>query len=88
MVDTTVWVRDVVPFSINIEEGRRDEHRVLRHITGKRARQLGYRAWEMPGLVGVREAAGMQLLMKYIGIHQATVPQWVELRPLFEVCAR
>ena len=30
----------------------------------------------------------MKLAMTYIGRRQATVAQWVALRPLFEVCAR
>ena len=37
---------------------------------------------------GVREAEGTQLARTYIGRRQATVSQWVALRPLFDVCAR
>ena len=36
----------------------------------------------------MREAAGTQLAMTYIGRRKATVAQWVALRPLLEVCAR
>ena len=35
----------------------------------------------------VQEAAVTQLEMAYIWRRQATVSQWVELRPIFEVCA-
>ena len=60
----------------------------LQMITGKRARQLGYMTWETPGEESVQEAAGTQSARIYIEKRQATVAQWVALRPLFEVCAR
>ena len=41
----------------------------------------------MPGAEGVREVVRTQLAMTYIGRLQTIVAQWVELRPLFEVCA-
>ena len=61
---------------------------LLRQITEKREWNLGDGAWEMPRAEGMREAAGMQLVINYIGIRQATVAQWVEIHPLLEVCAR
>ena len=60
---------------------------VLRLITGRRARQLGDRTRETPGEEGVREEEGIHLSRISIEHHQATVAQWVALRPLFEVCA-
>ena len=60
----------------------------LLQITGKQARQLRDGTRETPDAEGVREAAGMQSARTYIGIQQATMAQWVALRPLFEVCAR
>ena len=60
----------------------------LRQITGKQARRLGYWMWETPKAEGVRETAGTQSDMTYIGRRQETVAQWVVLPPLFEVCAR
>ena len=42
--------------------------------------------WETPGAEVVREAAGSQLAMNYIGTRQEIVAQWVALRPMFEVC--
>ena len=35
--------------------------------------------------MGVRELAGTQSAMTYIGRRQGTVAQWVALRPIFEV---
>ena len=61
---------------------------LLRQITGKRARRLGDGTWKTPGAEVVREAAGTQSAMTYIGIRQATVAQWVVLRSLFKMCAR
>ena len=43
--------------------------------------------WETPGAEVVWEASGTQSAMTYIGRHQATVVQWVALRPIIEVCA-
>ena len=60
----------------------------LRLITGKRARRLGDGTWEIPGTEGVREASVIQSMRIYIEQRQATVGQWVALRPLFEVCER
>ena len=60
----------------------------LCRVTVKISRQLIDGTWEMPGMEGVREAVVMQSVRTYIGRRQATVDQWVALRPLFEVCAR
>ena len=35
----------------------------------------------------MRKAEGTQLVMTYIGRHQATLEKWVALRPIFEMCA-
>ena len=43
--------------------------------------------WDMPRVEVLREAAGTQLAMTYIGRKQATVAQWIALRPIFEGCA-
>ena len=55
---------------------------------GKREQGIIDGMWEMPQPEIVQEAAGMQLVMTYIGRHQETVAQWVELRLIFELCAR
>ena len=60
----------------------------LRIITGKIAKGLGDRKWETPGAEGIQEASGTQSDRIYIEQRQATVAQWVSLRPLFEVCER
>ena len=57
-------------------------------ITGEREKKLGYGTWEYPGEESIREVSGTQLARIYIERRQATVAQWVALRPLFEVCAR
>ena len=57
-------------------------------ITGKRDKQLEDGTWETQGVEGIQEAAGNQSARIYIEQRQATVAQWVELRPLFEVCTR
>ena len=50
-------------------------------------RQIADRTWKTPGVEVLRETAVTQLEITYIGILQATVAQWVALRPIFEVCA-
>ena len=60
----------------------------LRMITGKRGKQLGGGTWEAPGVEGIREALGTESDRIYIEQRQATMAQWVSLRPLFEVCTR
>ena len=60
----------------------------LINITGKRAKQLVDGTGEIPGAEGIQEAAGTQSARIYIERRQATVAQWVALRPLFEVCKR
>ena len=54
---------------------------------GKQSWRLGDRTWETPGKEGVQEAVVTQSAMTYIGRRQATVAQWVALRPLFGVFA-
>ena len=41
--------------------------------------------WETLRSEGLHKAAGTQFEMTFIGIQQATVAQWVALRPLFTV---
>ena len=60
----------------------------LRYITGKRVRRLGDVMWETPRAERVWEAEIMQSSMTYIGRRQATVAQWVEIRPLLEICVQ
>ena len=59
----------------------------LRMITGKRAKKLEDGTWKTPGAEGIREAAGTQSDRIYIERRQATMEQWVALRPLFGVCS-
>ena len=60
----------------------------LQMITEKRDKHLGDGEWETPGAEGIQEVAGTHPDMIYIERRQATVAQWVALRPLFEVCAK
>ena len=53
---------------------------------GKQVRRKEDKKWEKPKAEVVREAAGTQSAMIYIGRRQGTVAQWVALRPIFEVC--
>ena len=57
-------------------------------IMGNRVKQLGYGTWETPREEGIRESGGTQSDRIYIEKRQATMAQWVALRPLFGVCAR
>ena len=59
----------------------------LRYITGKRVWWIGDGVGETPGSEVVKEAAGTQSEMTYIGRRQATVAHWMALRPIFEVCS-
>ena len=61
---------------------------LLQMIMGKRLKQLEDETWETPGAEVTREGLGNQSESIYIEQQQATVAQWVALRPLFEVCAR
>ena len=60
----------------------------LIQITRKRARRVADGTWETPWAELVQEVAVTQLAMTYIGRRQETVSQWVDLGPLFELCAR
>ena len=59
----------------------------LRQVMGKKAQQISDMTWETSRTEVVREAAGTQSAMTYIGRRQAIVEQWVALPPIFEVCA-
>ena len=71
---------------VNMIEGTHTEF--LRMIIGNRVKQLEDGTWETTGVEGILEAAGTQSARIYIEQRQATVAQWVALRPLFDVCAR
>ena len=59
----------------------------LKQVMRKQAQRIADRTWETPGVEVVQEATGTYLAMTYIGRRQATMEHWVELRPIFEVCA-
>ena len=46
------------------------------------------KTWVTPEAGCVQESAGMQSAATYISHRQGAVAQWVELIPIFEVCAR
>ena len=58
----------------------------LRNITEKQERWILDRTWETTRAEVVQEAEGTKSVMNYIGRSQATVAQWLELRPILEVC--
>ena len=60
----------------------------LQMIMEKRAKKFGDGSWETPVAEGIRKAAVTHSDRIYTEQRQATIAQWVELRPLFEVCAR
>ena len=60
----------------------------LRQVTGMKARRLGDKTWTKEGPDRVLQAAGTKSLREYIDKRQATVAEWVALRPIFEVCAK
>ena len=60
----------------------------LRQVTGMKARRLGEKNWTKEGPDRVLQAAGTKSLREYIDKRQATVAEWVALRPIFEVCAK
>ena len=45
-------------------------------------------SWQKVALDKVLREGGTQPLQTYIGRRQATVAEWVALRPIFEVCAK
>ena len=59
----------------------------LRNITDKRARISTDRMRETPATRDVLRESGMQTADTYIGHGQRKVVQWVDLIPIFKVCA-
>ena len=60
----------------------------LRQMTGMKAQRLGYEAWKNEGVDRVIQLAGTKPIREYINKSQATVAEWVALRPIFEVFAK
>ena len=50
--------------------------------------QQEYRIWRQAAAEKFLEKSGNQFLGNYIGRRQATVAEWVALRPILEVCDR
>ena len=83
LIGSQTWI-----LSAKIERKVEGSHMgFLSHITVDRALRKVEGIWETSRAVLVREAAGTQLVMTYIGRQQGMVSQWVALRPIFEVCA-
>ena len=60
----------------------------LQQVTGMKARRLGDGTWKKEGPERVIQVAGTKPLQEYIDKRQATVSEWAELRPIFEVCTK
>ena len=60
----------------------------LRQLTGKKARRLENKTWRKEMLDSVLQAEGKKSLRDYINKRQAAVADWVDLCPIFEVCAK
>ena len=61
---------------------------LLRQVMGMKARSLGDKTWTKEGTGRVLQAAGTKSLREYIDKRQATVAEWVALRPISEFCAK
>ena len=60
----------------------------LQQVTGMKARRIGGKTWTKEGPYRVLRVAGTKLLQEYIENRQVTLAEWVDLRPIFEVCAK
>ena len=61
---------------------------LLRQIMGQMVVQREDKTWCQVSTEKVLEKAGHQSLRAYIDRSQATVAEWVALRPILEVCDR
>ena len=59
----------------------------LQQVTGMKEWRLWDKTWTKEGPYRVMQEAGTKPLRGYIDKRQATVVEWVKLRPIFEVCA-
>ena len=60
----------------------------LRQVEGMIVQNLGVNTWQTEGADRVLQATGTKPLWEYIERRQATVAEWIALRPIFEVCAK
>ena len=51
-------------------------------------KRLGDETWQKEGAARLIQEAGNKPLQEYINMRQATVAEWVDLRTIFEVCAK
>ena len=60
----------------------------LRQVTRKKATRLRDESWRKVTAETFLQGAGTQPLQTYVDMIQATVVEWVALRPVFDVCVR
>ena len=60
----------------------------LPQVEGMTAQNLGVDTCQKEGAERVLKATGTKPLWEYIERRQATVAEWIALRPIFEVCAK
>ena len=60
----------------------------LRQITRKKSKWLRDGLWWQVTAKKFLQGAGTQPLQTYVDRRQATVAEWVALRPIFDICAR
>ena len=60
----------------------------LRKVEGMTDQNMGINTWQKEGADRVLQATGTKPLWEYIERRQATVAEWIALRPIFEVCAK
>ena len=61
---------------------------LLRQVTGMKAKSKKDDSWRKAASDSVLQKKGTQPLQTYIDSRQTTVADWVDLRPIFEVCAK
>ena len=60
----------------------------LWQVKKSKAKRLRDWSWRKAETKKFLQGAGTQPLRKYLDRRQATVSEWVSLRPIFDVCAR
>ena len=58
---------------------------LLRQVTGNNARRKKDGSWRRAASGRVIQEVGMKPLQTYIDQRQATLSEWMDLRPIFEV---
>ena len=87
-IGVAIWGGDLGVVGFNVEKPEGVYLGFPLQVTGKKEIMKNYRSWWKAAAESVLQGTGTQPPQTYIDSRQATVKEWMDLWPIFEVCTK